>query len=105
MKSTKRKSIALLAAVPLTLGAFACGSSDDKDSSGSAGSGKRPKVTLELALQAGCTFCLAIQHGAESAAKEKGVDLTSQSPPKPETGSQVQQLQAVGATKPDVVIL
>jgi ribose transport system substrate-binding protein len=100
------KCIALVASVSLLVGVAACGSDDKATTAASSGgSGKQPKVTLELALQSGCAFCMAIQHGAEAAAKERDVDLTVQSPPKPETGSQVQQLQAVGATKPDVVIV
>ena len=51
--------------------------------------GDQPKVTPELALQSGCAFCLAIQHGAEDAAEANNVDLTVQSPPKPEVDSQV----------------
>ena len=109
------KSFAAVAAAgALALGASACGSSDDGAStaasssttaSTTAASTKQPKVTLELALQSGCPFCLSIQRGAEAAAKEQGVDLTVQSPPKPDTASQVQQLSAVAANKPDVVIL
>jgi ribose transport system substrate-binding protein len=100
-----RKFIALAAVVPVIAGVAACG--DDEPSSATAAktSDKKPKVTLELALQSGCAFCMAIQNGAEAAAEEHGVDLTAQSPPKPETGSQVQQLQAVAATKPDVIIV
>jgi len=96
----KWRALVLLVAV-LTVGVVGagCGSSD------SGGSGDQPKVTLELALQSGCAFCLAIQHGAEDAAEANNVDLTVQSPPKPEVDSQVEQLQSVAATKPDVLIL
>jgi len=95
----KWKVMALLCGV-LAVGVVGvgCGSSD-------SGSGDKPKVTLELALQSGCAFCLAIQHGAEDAAEAEGVDLTVQSPAKPEVDAQVEQLQAVAATKPDVLIL
>lgn len=93
-----RVLVLLVASLAMGVVAVGCGSSD-------SGSGEKPKVTLELALQSGCAFCLAIQHGAEDAAKANDVDLTVQSPPKPEVDSQVEQLQGVAATKPDVVIL
>lgn len=95
----KKKFAAMLCGIlALAVVGAGCGSGGD-------GSGERPKVTLELAIQSGCGFCLAIQHGAEDAAKEHDVDLTVQSPAKPEVDAQVEQLQSVAATKPDVVIL
>ena len=69
----KWKALVLLVAV-LALGVVGvgCGSSD------SDGSGDQPKVTLELALQSGCAFCLAIQHGAEDAAEAEHGDGRAQ---------------------------
>ena len=52
------KCIALLAIIPLLVGVAACGSDDKATTAASGGgSGKKPKVTLELALQSGCAFC------------------------------------------------
>src|ERR1700734_478954 len=101
MKSSPIKLVLTLAvAVVVALGVAACGS----------GRGPPPrasgtKIALELAGQADCPFCLAIQHGAEAAAKEEGVELSVQAPSKFDTSAQVSQLSSVLATKPEALIL
>jgi ribose transport system substrate-binding protein len=92
------------AAVAMMLSA--CGSSSD-DSAGSSDGGKddQVSVTLALAVQSGCPFCISIQRGAESAAKELGVDLTVVSPKTADTAGQIQQLNGILANRPDVLVL
>ena len=70
-----------------------------------AEAGKKYQITLDLAVQAGCPFCISIQRGAEKAASELGVDLYTTSPPTADTASQIQQLSGVIANKPDLLIL
>ncbi|MBS1885851.1 MAG: substrate-binding domain-containing protein [Actinobacteria bacterium] len=101
-------------AVVVALGVAACGSSSSSSSTTGGGStggeesssgGTTRKVALELAEQTGCPFCIAIQHGAEAAAKEEGVELAVTSPTKVDTTAQVSQLSSVLATKPEMLIL
>ncbi|MBS1678939.1 MAG: substrate-binding domain-containing protein [Actinobacteria bacterium] len=115
MKSSPLKTILIVAvAVVVALGVAACGSSSSSNTSGgstggesggSSSNGGGGTVALELAGQAGCPFCIAIQHGAEAAAKEEGIELSVQSPAKFDTSVQVSQLASVLATKPEALIL
>jgi ribose transport system substrate-binding protein len=124
MKSSPMKLVLTLAmALVVAFAVAACGSSSSSSSSSSegsttassgggseeggsgGGSAEGAKVALELAGQADCPFCLAIQHGAEAAAKEEGVELSVQAPSKFDTSAQVTQLSSVLATKPEALIL
>jgi ribose transport system substrate-binding protein len=123
MKSSPIKLVLTLAvALVVALGVAACGSSGSSSSSSSGGSTEASgggsgeessggsssgggTIALELAGQADCPFCLAIQHGAEAQAKEEGFDLSVQAPSKFDTSAQVSQLAGVLATKPEALIL
>lgn len=83
----------------------ACG--DDSGGTGAAADDGNDKVevTLALAVQSGCPFCISIQRGAEAAAEELGVDLTVVSPKTADTAGQIQQLNGILANSPDVLVL
>ncbi|MFG1949917.1 ABC transporter substrate-binding protein [Micromonospora sp. NPDC048830] len=84
----------------------ACGSdSGDGTASDSKSDDAAVQVTLALAVQSGCPFCISIQRGAESAAKDLGVDLTVVSPKTADTAGQIQQLNGLLANNPDVLVL
>lgn len=83
----------------------ACGS-DSADTGTDAKSGDDTvSVTLALAVQSGCPFCISIQRGAEAAAEDLGVDLTVVSPKTADTAGQIQQLNGILANRPDVLVL
>lgn len=93
--------VAVALGAALALGA--CSTPADPGTGG--GEGEPYEVTLALAVQAGCPFCISIQRGAEAAAEELGVELTVISPSTPDTASQIEQLNAVLANAPDALIL
>jgi ribose transport system substrate-binding protein len=108
MKIWPRAGLAIVAA--MTLGVSACGSSDDSSSSAastgtsSTSSSKSYKVTLSLGVQ-GCPFCIAVQRGAEDAAKKYNVQFKTVAPPKADVNLQIQQINAVIASKPDGLLI
>jgi len=96
----------------------ACGSSSSSSSSSSASASstassaaaggtahKSYAVTLSLGEQAGCPFCIEVQHGAEAAAKKYGVNLTTVGPPTASIQSQIQELDAVLAKHPNGLLI
>jgi ribose transport system substrate-binding protein len=100
-------SLAVIGALMVAIGA--CGSSDNSSSSSSssssaAKSGKTYDVTLSLGVQ-GCPFCIAVQRGAEDAAKKYGVKFKTVAPTKADVNMQIQQLNAVIANKPDGLLI
>lgn len=98
-----KKTLLAATAVALTLALSACGSGSPAPS----GDGESPElsVTLALATQAGCPFCIAVQRGAEAAAEERGIDLDVVVPRTPDASAQVQQLNSVLAAGPDLLLL
>lgn len=91
------------AAVAMMLSA--CGSSSGGSDEASGDKDGPVTVTLALAVQSGCPFCISIQRGAEAAAKDLGVDLTVVSPKTADTAGQIQQLNGILANRPDVLVL
>lgn len=87
------------------LGVAGCANETTPSSTQSGGGDEKYSVTLALAVQAGCPFCIAIQKGAEAKAEELGVDLTTVSPKTPDTASQIQQLNGILASPPDALVL
>ncbi len=99
------RRLAAAAAATALLGALAGCSPSSDVSSAANGSDDPVDITLALAVQAGCPFCISIQRGAEAAAEELGANLTVISPTTPDTASQISQLNGVLASPPDVLIL
>lgn len=97
------RRLGVLAATAALVAALA-GCSAPAPSAG-GGDGESYDITLALAVQAGCPFCISVQRGAEAAAEELGVNLTTISPTTPDTASQIKQLAGVIANPPDVLIL
>lgn len=96
IRQARRLGVALLA-LALLVGVAACG--DDA---------KEPEeihLTLGMALLQGCPFCLSVGRGAEDAAKELGVKVEVTEPPTIETAGQIQQLNALLANPPDMLLL
>jgi ribose transport system substrate-binding protein len=106
-------SFALVGAIMLSIAA--CGSSSSSSSSSAAAAApssasssaaaKTYAVTLSLGEQAGCPFCIEVQHGAEAAAKKFGVNLTTVGPPTASIQSQIQELDASLASKPNGLLI
>jgi ribose transport system substrate-binding protein len=105
MSSKPVASLAVIGAIVLSIAA--CGSSNKSSSNTSSSastSGKSYSVTLSLGVQ-GCPFCIAVQRGAEDAAKKYGVQFKTVAPPKADVNMQIQQLNAVIASKPDGLLI
>src|SRR5688572_2339100 len=109
-----KRLLTLFATVVLVATLAACGSSDsgsestsgsDATGTASADGGARRKVTLALATQAGCPFCIAVQRGAEAAAEERGIELDTVVPRNPDAAAQVQQLEGTLANPPEMLLL
>src|SRR3954453_12639959 len=105
-----RKWIAALCVATLAAGVAACGSGDDKSTSGSGGASssgsakKAYKMTLIAGVK-GDEFYLTMNCGAQAAAKAAGVTLDFQGPDKFDAALQTPVVNAVAAKKPDAVLI
>jgi ribose transport system substrate-binding protein len=103
---TSRKKAALLAAaaaVALTLAGCSGGGGASGGDSGEAPSGDKPYIAL-VSKGFQHQFWQAVKQGAESKAKELGVDITFEGPAaETEVDNQLQMLQAAIDKKPDAI--
>lgn len=97
----KTLGIALVAAV--SLGAAACGSSDDNGSGGQQ-AGAKKNITLIQGTKAD-NFYITMACGAKEAADKAGVSLDVTGPEKFDAGEQVPIVSSVTAKKPDAVLI
>jgi ribose transport system substrate-binding protein len=101
--SRLRSPIAALAIVAFALVLAACGDSDSGGDGSGGGSGSKPRV---VQIPAGQTeFTQTVRTAAAKEAEKLGVDYEVQVPAKPDVGGQTETLNAVIASKPDVILL
>jgi ribose transport system substrate-binding protein len=102
-KATITKNVLAISAVGIAVAIALTGCSSASPQA--SGASKTYSVTLDLAVQAGCPFCIAIGQGAKAEAKKQGIDLTIVSPKSADTAGQIQQLNGILASPPDLLIL
>lgn len=84
----------------------ACGSSDDGGAgTASSGSGSGESIRVVQIPTSVSEFTVTIRGGAEAEAKKLGVDYQIQIPAKPDVASQTATMNAVIASRPDVILL
>jgi len=103
-KAFTRRNILAISAFGIAAAVALTGCSSASSSTSGSGD-KKYSVTLALAVQAGCPFCIAIGQGAKAEAKKLGVDLTTVAPKSADTAGQIQQLNGILADPPDLLIL
>jgi ribose transport system substrate-binding protein len=100
---------ALVGVIMLSIAACGSSSSNSSPANTAASTGgtahKTYAVALSLGEQAGCPFCIEVQHGAEAAAKKYGVNLTTVGPPTASIQQQIQELDAVLAKHPNGLLV